>query len=485
MRWTARPTWRRLFALADDATQPARTQPTHIHVKGAREHNLKQLELRIARDRLVVFTGVSGSGKSSLAFDTLYAEGYRKFMESLSARTRAAMEQIDKPDVDFIHGLSPVIAIEQRTAAGANPRSTVATVTEIADYARMLWCVAGEQRDPIDGAPIQRRSLDDCIARVYEEPEGSRLILLAPWLTARAAVLREELPRIRQKGYQRIRLGGALYELRDGTTDIEFPKGREAVSLELVVDRIVLRPDQRSRLADSLELTFKEGGDRALVLAQTDREAPFKEIVLSQKLAGVNSGVVYEPLTPKHFSWNHAEGACPACGGLGQTLQFQPELVVPDPTLTVKSGAIKPWRLGSKSMIIQRNAILKQLAEQLPFDPKVPWSDLAPEVRQQILYGCGERLFTFKLKRGNTKPEATRFEGVIADLEASRRDTKSDGFRAKLMAFQTASVCTECKGARLNARARHVTINGVAFTDFVQMSIQDAAAFIRNLVEGR
>lgn len=463
------------------ARQPrSSAQPTHIHIKGAREHNLKNLELRLPRNELVVFTGVSGSGKSSLAFDTLYAEGYRQFLESLSARARAAMEQIDKPDVDYIHGLSPVIAIEQRTSAGANPRSTVATVTELADYARLLWCVAGEQRDPVDGAPIERRSLDDCIARLMEEPEGTRLMLLAPWLKARAAVLREELPRLKQKGYLRIRLDGEIHELRNDD-QIPLPKGRTEGTLEVVVDRIVLRPDQRGRLADSLELAFKEGEDRALALVQSDREAPWREIPLSQKLAGANTGIVYEPLTPKHFSWNHAEGACETCGGLGQTMQFRDDLLVPDPTLSVKNGAIKAWRLGSKAMIIRHNAILKQLAEQLPFDPQAPWEELPEETRHQILHGCGERLFSFKLKRGNAKPEPQRFEGVIAELEAARRDTSSEGYRAKLMAFQVSSECHDCHGARLNARARHVFVEGRSFTEFMQMNVSQARAFIRNV----
>ncbi len=452
--------------------------PAHIHVKGAREHNLRDIELTIPRERLVVFTGVSGSGKSSLAFDTIYAEGYRKFMESLSARARAAMEQVARPDVDYIHGLSPVIAIEQRTAAGANPRSTVATVTEIADYARLLWCVAGEQRDPVDGAPIQRRSLDDCIHRVFQEPEGSRAMLLAPWMTARAAVLREELPRIRQKGYQRVRIGGEIHELRE---DPPLPKGREEATLDIVVDRVVVKEDQRSRVADSLELAFKEGRDRAIVLVQSGRDEPWRELVLSQALAGANSGVVYEPLTPRHFSWNHPEGACETCGGLGQTLQFRDDLIVPDPSLAVKNGALKPWRLGSKAMIIKRNAILKQLADQLPFDPKSPWQELDEETRKTLLLGAGERLFSFKLKRGNTKPELTTFEGVIADLEQTRRETTSDGLRAKLMAFQTSSECTSCRGARLNARARSVFIEGRAFTDFAAMSVQAGFDFVSKI----
>lgn len=462
----------------------ADAQPTHIHVRGARVHNLRNVELKVPRDQLVVFTGVSGSGKSSLVFDTIYAEGYRKFMECLSARTRAAMEQIAKPDVDFIHGLSPVIAVEQHTTAGANPRSTVATVTEIADYARMLWCVAGKQCDPVDGAPITRRSLDDCLARIFTEPEGTRLMLLAEWMHARAAVLREELPRIRQKGYQRVRLGAEIHELRGDPPDIPLPRGREAVQLDVVIDRVVVKPDQRARIADSLELTFKEGGDRAVVLAQSSRDEPWRQFVVSQSLAGSNTGIVYEPLTPRHFSWNHPEGACPGCGGLGQTLQFVPELLVPDPSLPVGKGAIKPWRLGSKAMIIKRNAILKQLAAQLPFDPKTPWQDLPEDVRHTLLHGAGERQFSFKLKRGNAAPELAPFTGVIADLEKSRTETSSDGFRARLMAYQSASTCRDCGGQRLGPRGRNVFVQGLTFPQFLALPVADALSFIRALPRG-
>lgn len=459
-------------------------EPVEIHIQGARVHNLRNLELRLPRNQLVVLTGVSGSGKSSLAFDTIYAEGYRKFMESLSTRARASMEQMAKPDVDFIHGLSPVIAIEQRTSANANPRSTVATVTEIADYARLLWTVAGEQRDPIDGAPIAQRSFDDCVNEVLAQPEGSRAILLAPWIRARASVLREELPRIRQRGYQRVRLNGEIYELRGELNDLPLPKGRVEAPLEVVVDRLSLRPDQRSRLADSLELAFKEGGDRAMVLVQATREAPWTELSLSQKLAGSRSGMVYDPLTPRHFSWNHAEGACPTCGGLGQTLQFAEELVVPDPTLSVKSGALKPWRLGSKAMIIKRNAILKQLAEQLPFDPTTPWQDLPEDTRKTLLHGAGEREFRFKLKRGKAAPEPSTFAGVLADLAQTRRETSSDGLKARLMAYQVAHDCPDCHGARLNARARHVFIHGVSFPEFLAYDVAHALCFIRTIKVG-
>jgi len=260
----------------------AATPPPDIHVKGAREHNLQNLELHVPRQRLVVVTGVSGSGKSSLAFDTIYAEGYRKYMESLSVRARQLLDQLKRPDVDFIHGLPPVIAIEQRTGAGANPRSTVATVTEIADYARLVWALAGEQHCPLDGGAIERRTLDDCVARIFQEPTGSRLVLLAPGETAKPAFWREEIPRVRLRGFTRARVNGVLRELHE--TDLIDSKAPE-ITLDLVVDRLVVDPAQRSRLADSLELAFREGHDRALALVQNAAGGPWREIPLSQRLA--------------------------------------------------------------------------------------------------------------------------------------------------------------------------------------------------------
>jgi excinuclease ABC subunit A len=451
-----------------------------ISVKGAREHNLRNIDVQIPRDQLVVITGVSGSGKSSLAFDTVYAEGYRKYIDSLSTKARAVLEQLPRPNVDFIEGLSPVIALEQRTGGGGgNPRSTVATVTEIADFARVLWAVCGTQFCPKDGGLVERRSMDDCLTRVFKEPEGSRLMILAPWITAKPSVLREELPRLQQRGFQRVRLNGAIRRLDEpGLID---SKAKE-ILVEIVVDRIVLRTDQRSRLADSLDLAFSEGADRALILIEdAAAEGGWRELRLSNRLACVECGTVYEQATPRHFSWNHAEGACELCGGLGETLQFQPELIVPDASKSVKKGAIKPWRLGSKQMIIKRNAILKQLAEQLPFDPTVAWDELEPEVREQVLLGTGSRQFSFKLKGGNTKPEVMTFEGVLADLETTRRTTSSDGLRARLMAYQTSSRCEACRGRRLKAESLSVLIEGRSVSEFLELPLDAAQTFIDDL----
>jgi len=461
---------------SNDAPAKLSKMADSISVKGAREHNLKNISVDIPRNQLVVITGVSGSGKSSLAFDTIYAEGYRKYIDSLSTKARMVLEQIPRPDVDYIQGLSPVIALEQGNGGGGNPRSTVATVTEIADFARVLWAVCGTPYCPKDGGIIERRSMDDCLTRIYAEPEGSRLMILAPWMTAKPAILREELPRLQQRGFQRVRLNGEIRRLDEpGIIDSKA----STISVEIVVDRVVLKPDQRSRLADSLDLAFSEGKDRAIILIEEDKS--WRELALSNRLACVNCGDIYEPISARHFSWNHAEGACPECGGLGETLQFQPELVVPDPSISVKKGAIKPWRLGSKQMIIRHNAILKQLAEQLPFDPTLSWEELEVDTREQIIHGAGNRQFSFKLKGGNTKPESMTFEGVLADLQNIRRNTTSDGLRARLMAYQTSSRCESCEGRRLRQASLSVLIEGRSITELLAMSLREAQNFVDGL----
>lgn len=448
-----------------------------IEIRGAREHNLKNVDLSLPRGKLSVITGVSGSGKSSLAFDTLYAEGYRKYMESLSVKARQVLDKLKRPDVDYIHGLSPVIAIEQRSGGEGNARSTVATLTEIADYARVLWAVRGKRFSPHDGSPIIRRSLDDCLNRIFDEPSGSRLILLAPWLETKVSVLREEVTRLRQRGYERFRVNGEVLSVDEASRLKDFTG---IVRAEIVIDRIVLRSDQRSRLADSLDLAFREGGNRAVVMIQDDKESPWTEFAVSQELTSEKTGMVYEALGPRHFSWNHPEGACPTCGGLGQTLQFRPELLVPDPSLSVRKGAIKPLRFGSKAMIIKHNALLRQLAEQLPFDPEKPWKDLPETTKDQILHGTGNRLFAFQFKRGKANLQTIPFDGVISILEDIRRNTSSDGLRNRLMAFQTASLCPDCKGSRLKAESRMVFVADKSIIDFFRMSIEEAKAFAQN-----
>ena len=476
--------------------------PSHIHVKGAREHNLKNLDLRLPRGKLIVITGPSGSGKSSLAFDTIYAEGYRKYIESLSTQARQVLDQLKRPDVDFIHGLSPVLAIEQRTGAGG-PRSTIATATEIADYTQLLWALLGEQYCPKDGGRILQRSLDDNVQHVLAACAGERVMLLAPLLRSKPSVLRDELPRLRQRGFQRVRLDGEIKTLDDPKL-LPVGGGTKEIAVDVVVDRLVATPDQRSRIADSLELAFREGKDRAIVLAQKAPDAPWRELLLSQSLACEICGEVFDKLTPRHFSFNHREGACPTCDGLGRKLKFVPELLVPDPDKSVREGAIKPWRIGGKNLIIKHNALLKQLAEQLPFDPDVPWRKLPEETRHVLLHGAGERQFAFKLRRMR-EAKAMPFAGIVADLEESFRYTDSDGFRARLATFMVSGECPECHGTRLNARSGAVRLTvpvspatnggptdreggdggarGLTFPEFMALDVAAAHAFAGRLVD--
>ena len=449
-----------------------------IRIKGAREHNLRDLTLAIPRGRLVVVTGVSGSGKSSLAFDTIYAEGYRKFIDSLSARARSLLDQVRRPDVDYIEGLPPVIAVEQRSLGFANPRSTVATATEVADYARVLWSVAGEAHCPLDGGRVVRRSLDDCVDALLALPEGTRITLLAPVLEAKPAIVREELPRLRQRGFQRVRIAGEIRLLEE--IPHTEPRGTQPVALDLVVDRVVADQGQRSRIADSLELAFREGGDRAVAWVQEPGADAGRELPLSQKLACERCGRVHEPLTPAFFSHNSPDGACPGCRGVGETRRFAPELLVPDASKSVREGAIKPWRFGSKRMIVQHNAILKQLAEQLPFDADAPWSGLPAEMRDAILHGCGERLFSFRMGRGKAAP-AEPFAGVIALLDRIFAETSSEGLRARLMAFQVAGPCPACRGARLSAASLAVKLGGAGIGEFLALPVSEALGFVARL----
>lgn len=450
-----------------------------IVIHGAREHNLKNVHLEIPRGQYVVITGVSGSGKSSLAFDTLFAEGYRKYMECLSTRARQELSAVKRPDLDYIEGLSPVIAIEQHIGAHANPRSTVASITEILDYAQLLWVGLGDFRCPKDGGHIHKQTLDDAIKRIYQERQGSRLMILAPYLSElKYSLLWEELESIKQRGFLRVRLNGDVISLEDIALE-NLPKNK-TYTIDIVVDRLQLEKDQRSRMADSLELAFREGARKAIILIEENTTSSWKELLLSETWSCEHCGSIYPEVSKKHFSHNHTEGACTECGGLGETFQFKDSLIVPDPTLSIKQGAIKPLRIGAKATIIRNKALLKQLAEQLPFSYDTPWEDLPSDIKNSILYGVKNKKFFFKLGRSKSKEMA--FEGVITILQNLKQASKSDGYKAKLTAYQTASVCLLCAGNRLGVVGNHVFFQDKRLPDFLALDVSRALLFVQGIL---
>lgn len=449
---------------------------TSIRIKGARENNLKDIAVSFPRGKLIGVTGVSGSGKSSLVFDVLAAEGHRKYVESLSPKARQALEKVRRPDVDYVEGLSPVLSIEQISAGSSGPRSTVATATEIADYARLLWATAGQPFCPKDGGKVEKKTLDDAIALVMAQGFGKRMVLLAPYITAKATVLREELPGLERRGFQRIRIDGQIKRLDDRNVVPEKSKGRE-ISVDIVVDRLRLEASSRSRLADSLELAFKEGSERAIALIE--EEEGFKEINLSQSYSCEVCGTNYPSLTPRFFSWNHPDGACETCSGLGEVLRFREDLVIQDPSLTLTKGAIKPWRFGSRKMITLRKNILKALSEQYSFDLKTPWADLPEEVKNFLLLGDEQKEFELKLQVGRGKAKKQVFPGVFQDLQETMRNTSSESLRAKLLTCQYGSQCPDCRGGRLSSYARNVKLAGQTMDKFLSLPVGKAWKFIQ------
>ena len=453
-----------------------------MKIRGAREHNLKNINLDIPRGKIVAFTGRSGSGKSSLAFDTIYAEGYRKYMESLSADARRLLSQIDKPAVESIRGLSPVIAIEQVKSLGSNPRSTLATLTEIADYARLLWSLAGEQRCPKDGGKISRRSIDECVDVVIGFPKNSRVYILSPRGNLKPQAARAEIKSLRQRAWQRARINGEIFELDDPAAEREiFSKfqSEKLLKTELVIDRFPLSSVPRGRIADSLELALREGGDKA-VAAYSSPDGSGEEI-LSTAFACQKCGEVYSPLGVRNFSFNHPDGACEYCGGIGRVMRANESFAVPDDSKSVREGAIKAWRVGAKSIIIAHNRILRQLSEQIPFDPNVPWKDLPERTRKILLYGDDSRTYSLRLRRGNCRPADVYFKGILAEIDRLCAETSSDALRARLAVFQISSVCPSCGGARFSARTRNVFVEGVSYDKFCSMSVSECLAFVESL----
>lgn len=447
----------------------------HIVITGARQHNLKNISLEIPRERLVVITGLSGSGKSSLAFDTIYAEGQRRYVESLSAYARQFLEQMEKPDVDSIEGLSPAISIEQKTTS-KNPRSTVGTVTEIYDYLRLLFARIGRPYCYQCGREITPQTVQQIVDRLVQLPPNSRVHVLAPLARGRKGEYRKELLDLRKAGFIRARIDGTLRDLAD---DIALPKNVKH-TIEVLVDRLVIRPGIEKRLADSLEIAFKYGDEVAKVeVLGTGTPDIEQEILFSQKFACVGCGLSYPELTPRMFSFNNPHGACATCSGLGTSMYFDPDLIVPNEDLSLAQGAIVPWE--RKSIGHVKDDVLQALAQHYGFDLGTPFKRLPEQVRKLILYGTEEEI-PFVYAKGNRRYEFRRpFEGVVASLDRRYKETDSDWVREELDGFMNVRPCATCHGARLKPEALAVRLHGRSIMEVTAMSVKEALAFFSAL----
>jgi excinuclease ABC subunit A len=447
-----------------------------IVVAGAREHNLKNITVRIPRNRLTVITGLSGSGKSSLAFDTLYAEGQRKYVESLSAYARQFLEQMQKPDVDYIEGLSPAISIEQRTA-GANPRSIVATTTEIHDYLRLLYANVGVPHCPKCGKPIARQSAEQIVDQLLRLPEQTKVVLLAPKVRGRKGEHGEIFEALRKAGFVRVRVDGGIVEL-EKTPALDKRKNH---TIEVVIDRLVLNDKVRSRLADSVETALKQGEGTLIALIQAGAGEQ-KETLFSEKNACVPCGLSFETLTPRHFSFNSPYGACPTCHGLGTMLVFDEDLIVPNPALTLEEGAISAWKGGGRRVAIYYKGLIRAVAKHAGVEMETPYEDLSREVRDLFMNGSGEEDLEFGFWRGGAYHKYTKpFEGVIPNLKRRYEETDSDYMRQKLNGYMSRQHCDSCHGARLRPESLACTVGGQSILDVTRMSIRRAAEFFADL----
>ena len=445
-----------------------------IEVRGAREHNLKNIDVDIPRDQLVVITGLSGSGKSSLAFDTIYAEGQRRYVESLSAYARQFLDMMEKPDVDHISGLSPAISIEQKTTS-KNPRSTVGTVTEIYDYMRLLFARVGTPYSPATGLPIEAQQVQDMVDRVMAMEEGTRGYLLAPIIRDRKGEYRKEFLDLRKQGFQRVKVDGKFYELDDAPTlDKKFRH-----DIDVVVDRIVVRDGLETRLADSFRTALDlADGIAILETAPTPGEdgSPETEepqrLTFSEKFACPVSGFTISEIEPRLFSFNAPFGACPACDGLGVELFFDERLVVPDQGITLYNGALAPWRKGKSPYFLQT---IEAIARHYEFDKNLKWKDIPEEIQQVFLYGSKNEEIKFRYDEGGRVYQVSRpFEGVIPNMERRYRETDSNWIREEFERYQNNRPCGTCNGYRLRAEALAVKIAGLHAGQVVQMSIKDA-----------
>ncbi|WP_170419039.1 excinuclease ABC subunit UvrA [Ruegeria arenilitoris] len=444
----------------------------NIEVRGAREHNLKNIDVDIPRDQLVVITGLSGSGKSSLAFDTIYAEGQRRYVESLSAYARQFLDMMEKPDVDHISGLSPAISIEQKTTS-KNPRSTVGTVTEIYDYLRLLFARAGTPYSPATGLPIEAQQVQDMVDRIMAMEEGTRGYLLAPIVRDRKGEYKKEFLELRKQGFQRVKVDGQFYELDEPPTlDKKFRH-----DIDVVVDRIVVREGMETRLADSLR-TALDLADGIAILETAPREGEPERITFSENFACPVSGFTIPEIEPRLFSFNAPFGACPDCDGLGVELFFDERLVVPDQTLKLYDGALAPWRKGKSPYFLQT---IEAIARHYEFDKNTPWKDLPAHVQQVFLHGSGDDEIQFRYDEGGRVYQVTRsFEGVIPNMERRYRETDSAWIREEFERYQNNRPCHTCEGYRLRPEALAVKIAGLHVGQVVEMSIKEALAWVED-----
>jgi excinuclease ABC subunit A len=441
-----------------------------IVIRGAREHNLQNLTLRLPRQSLIVVTGVSGSGKSSLAFDTLYAEGQRRYVESLSAYARQFLGQMEKPEVDAIEGLSPAIAIEQR-GAGSNPRSTVATITEVYDYLRLLFARLGIQHCPSCGTRMSRQTVSEMVDQLLEQTAGARVALLAPLVRGRKGEYRKELDQVRRQGYLRARIDGAWVELEDAP---KLAKTKRH-DIDVVVDRLTVDASARTRLADSLEAALRLGTG----LVSVAREGA-EDLLFSQGAACPKCGTNVPPVEPRSFSFNSPYGACRACDGLGTLPRVDPDRVVPDPSLSIDHGAIASWGDAQGTWV---GGTLQALAKAFRFSLSTPWKRLSPRVRQVLLHGAGERelRYEFKLKKGSSWVHHGRFEGVIPNLERRYRETSSESVRRWIGTLMNPTPCPHCEGKRLRPESLAVKIDGADIGEWAALSVTAARARLARL----
>jgi excinuclease ABC subunit A len=451
---------------------------THIRIRGAREHNLKSVNVDIPRDKLVVITGLSGSGKSSLAFDTIYAEGQRRYVESLSAYARQFLELQSKPDVDHIEGLSPAISIEQKTTS-KNPRSTVGTVTEIYDYMRLLWARIGVPYSPATGLPIEAQTISMMVDRVMDLPEGTRLFLLAPIVRGRKGEYKKEFAELQKQGFQRVKVNGTFYDIADAPTlDKKFKH-----DIDVVVDRIVVKAGLQQRLAESFETALKLADGLAIAESadKTDKKGVAERTLFSEKFACPISGFTISEIEPRLFSFNSPHGACPTCDGLGQELYFDPELVVPDGALSLADGAIAPWSRSATPAPYYMQ-VLESLARSYKFSMRKSWDELSEIAQDAILNGTGTREIPIVFDDGKRRYEVRKpFEGVINNLDRRWKETESNWMREDLEQYQAAAPCAACGGARLKPESLAVKIEAQHISQITQKSVSDALAWFNEL----